>query len=242
MQIDILSLFPEYFNGPFGVSILKKAIEKNLLDIRLINIRSFSKDKHEKVDDRPYGGGPGMIMSCQPLCDAIRSVKTQDSHVIYLSPQGKPLTSSMCQKYASLKHLVLVCGHYEGIDQRIIDKEVSEEVSIGDYILTNGCSAAIVLVDAVSRFIPGVLKNSQSAFCDTFKDYGPKFKGPQYTSPEVFENMQVPKVFLSGNHKEIENEKKQKALLKMKAIRPDLYFKYLLEEKQKNTQKSKKIS
>jgi tRNA (guanine37-N1)-methyltransferase len=236
MKIDIVSLFPEFFQGPFDVSILKRAIEKDLLNIRHIDIRKFSKDKHNKVDDRPYGGGPGMVLMCQPLIDSIRSAKKDASHVIYLSPQGKPLNTSICKRLASLNHLILVCGHYEGIDQRIIDKEVDEEISIGDYILTNGCIAAVVLVDAVCRFIPGVLGDPKSAFCDTF--YNNMFKGPQYTRPEVFEGMEVPKVLLSGNHLEIEEEKKRRALIKMKKNRPPLYLRYLLEEKQKKVKKN----
>ncbi len=235
MQIDIVSLFPEFFNGPFDVSILKRAKEKNLMNIRHIDIRVFSKDKHQKVDDRPFGGGPGMVLTCQPLVDSIRSVKKDNSHVIYLSPQGNPLKTNICERLAKKEHLILVCGHYEGIDQRVIDKEVDEEISIGDYILTNGCIAAVVLVDAVSRFIPQVLGNPDAAFLDTFSKN--MFEGPQYTRPEVFEGLKVPEIFRSGNHLEIEKEKKEKALLKMKKNRPDLYFKYLLEEKQKQAKK-----
>jgi tRNA (guanine37-N1)-methyltransferase len=231
MQIDILSLFPEFFNGPFDVSILKRAKEKKIVEIRNIDIREFSKEKHKKVDDRPFGGGPGMVLSCQPLVDSIRSVKKDNSHVIYLSPQGIPLKANICERLAKEEHLILVCGHYEGIDQRVIDKEIDEEISIGDYILTNGCIAAVVLVDAVSRFIPDVLGNPEAAFLDTFNN--DMFEGPQYTRPEIFEGLKVPDIFRSGNHLEIEKEKSEKAILKMKKNRPDLYFKYLLEEKQK---------
>lgn len=231
MQIDILSLFPEFFTSPFDVSILKKAKEKNLVNIRHVDIREFSKDKHKKVDDRPFGGGPGMVLTCQPLVDSIRSVKKDNSHVIYLSPQGIPLKANMCERLSKKEHLILVCGHYEGIDERIIENEIDEEISIGDYVLTNGCIAAVVLVDAVSRFIPEVLGNPDAAFFDTFNN--DMFEGPQYTRPEVFEGMKVPEVFRSGNHSEIIKEKKEKALLKMKKNRPDLYFKFLLEEKQK---------
>lgn len=235
MQIDIVSLFPDFFNGPFDVSILKRAIEKNIVNIKYVDIREFSQDKHKKVDDRPFGGGPGMVLACQPLASAIRSVKKDSSHVIYLSPQGVPLKASACQRLAKKEHLILVCGHYEGIDQRIIDNEIDEEISIGDYILTNGCVAAVVLVDAVSRFIPQVLGNPAAAFFDTFSN--DMFEGPQYTRPEVFEGLKVPDVFRSGNHLEIQKERKEKALLKMKKNRPDLYFKYLLDEKQKQAKK-----
>lgn len=236
MKIDILSLFPEFFKGPFDVSILKKAIEKELLKINLVNIRDFSKNSHKKVDDRPFGGGPGMVLTPQPLCDAIRSVKKDSSHVIYLSPQGKPLTTNICKRLATKDHLVLVSGHYEGIDQRVIDKEIDEEISIGDYILTSGCIASVVLLDAVSRFIPEVIGNPKATISETFE--GNMFEGPHYTRPEVFEGLKVPEELRSGHHLEIEKFKKEKALIKMKKVRSDLYFKYMLEEKQKKVKKA----
>lgn len=235
MKIDILSLFPEFFKGPFDVSILKRAIEKKLLEITQVNIRDFSKDPHKKVDERPFSGGPGMVLTAQPLSDAIRSVKNEKSHVIYLSPQGVPLTSNVCKRLAKKEHLVLVCGYYEGIDQRVIENEIDEEISIGDYILTSGSIASVVLVDAVSRFIPNVIGNKDATLTETFEEN--MFEGPQYTRPEVFEGTKVPEVLRSGDHKEIEKFKKEKALQKMKEVRPDLYFKYLLEEKQKNVKK-----
>ena len=230
MDIDILSLFPEFFEGPFDVSIIKRAQENKILTISLTDIRDFSKDRHKKVDDRPFGGGPGMVMTPEPLISAIRSVKKNGSHVIYLTPQGKPLNSTICKRLSQEKHLVLVCGHYEGIDQRVIEKEVDEEISIGDYVLTSGCIAAVVVVDAVSRFIPNVLGNEDAAKNDTFESY--MFEGPQYTRPEVFEDMKVPDVLLSGNHKEIEKFRKEIAVDKLKKTRSDIYFKYLLEKKQ----------
>jgi len=230
MDIDILSLFPEFFEGPFDVSIIKRAQENKILTISLTDIRDFSKDRHKKVDDRPFGGGPGMVMTPEPLISAIRSVKKNGSHVIYLTPQGKPLNSTICKRLSQEKHLVLVCGHYEGIDQRVIEKEVDEEISIGDYVLTSGCIAAVVVVDAVSRFIPNVLGNEDAAKNDTFESY--MFEGPQYTRPEVFEDMKVPDVLLSGNHKEIEKFRKEIAIDKLKKTRSDIYFKYLLEKKQ----------
>ena len=236
MEIDILSLFPEYFKGPFDVSILKRAIEANLLQIRHTDIRAFSQDKHKKVDDRPFGGGPGMVMTVQPLVDAIRSVKKTNSHVIYLSPQGKALTAKKCKQLAKLSHLVLVCGHYEGIDQRAIDIEVDEEISIGDYILTNGCLAAIVLVDAISRFIPNVLGHPDAASEETFEKI--VFAPPHYTRPQNFEGHEVPSVLLEGNHAEIQKWNLQQGLQKTKKVRPDLYTKYLLEKaKEINVQK-----
>ncbi|MBM3207334.1 MAG: tRNA (guanosine(37)-N1)-methyltransferase TrmD [Chlamydiae bacterium] len=220
MRFDILSLFPDYFTSPFETSIIKKAREGGLLDIRLTDVRQFAEGKHKKVDDRPYGGGPGMVMMPKPLCQAIRSVKHDDSHVIYLSPQGKPLTAETCQRLSQLKHIVLVCGHYEGIDERVIEKEVDEEVSIGDYVLTNGCIAAIVLVDAVSRFVPGVLGHEEAAMQDSFQDQ--KLDAPHYTRPPEFEGLTVPSVLMEGNHKEIQKWRHQKAIEKTKRIRPDL--------------------
>jgi tRNA (guanine37-N1)-methyltransferase len=228
MQIDILSLFPEYFQGPFDVSILKRAIDSGHLNIRHLDIRLFSKDKHKKVDDRPFGGGPGMVLTPQPTVDAIRSVKKEGSRVIYLSPQGKLLTAKKCEELSKKEHLVLLCGHYEGVDERILMKEVDEEISIGDYVLTNGCIPAIVLVDGVSRFIPGVLGHPDAAKEDSFQEG--IFDGPHYTKPIDFEGMEVPEVLRGGNHLEIRNWKLKESLKKTKRVRPELYAKYLLEQ------------
>ena len=168
MHIDIISLFPEFFQGPFDVSILKKAQEKSLLEIRHVDLKDFGIGKHRKVDDRPYGGGPGMVLRPEPLAAAIRSVLREDSYVVLMSPQGKVLNTNKCQSLAKLNHLIIICGHYEGIDERIIEQFVDEEISIGDFVLTNGGPAAIVLVDAVSRFIPSVLGHEDSAYEDSF--------------------------------------------------------------------------
>ena len=220
MEIDILSLFPEYFRGPFDVSILKRAREKGLIHMHCLDIREFAEDKHRKVDDRPYGGGPGMVMMPGSCIKAIRSVKRKDSHVVFLSPQGKVLNAKTCQRLAEKSHLILLCGHYEGIDQRVIDSEVDEEISIGDYVLTNGCLAAIVLVDTVVRFIPGVLGNEDAASLDSFQEG--IFEGPHYTRPEEFEGLRVPEVLLGGNHKEIDKWRKQQGLEKTRQVRPEL--------------------
>lgn len=220
MLIDILSLFPGYFTGPFDESIIKRAREKGLINIRLTNIRDFADNRYRRVDDRPYGGGPGMVMMPQPVTAAIRHVKTPQSRVIYLSPQGKPLTAAKCRQLAEESHLILLCGHYEGVDQRALDAEVDEEISIGDYVLTNGCLAAIVLVDSVIRFIPGVLGHALAAEEDSFE------KGlldcPHYTKPEVFEGQAVPPVLLSGHHQEIAKWRHEQALRKTREVRPDL--------------------
>lgn len=219
-RFDILSLFPDYFKGPFDVSILKRAQEKEILDIRLTDIRDFAEDKHHKVDDRPFGGGPGMVLMPGPVTKAIRSVKSEGARVIYLSPQGKPLTAQECQRLAHFDHLVLVCGHYEGLDERVIEREIDEEVSIGDYVLTNGCLAAIVLIDAVARFIPGVLGNEEAAAQDSFQEG--IFDTPHYTRPVDFEGSRVPEVLMKGNHADIERWRKLKGLEKTRRVRPEL--------------------
>lgn len=221
MHIDILSLFPNYFKGPFDESMIKLAIKNGLLDIRLLDIRDFADNRHRRVDDRAYGGGPGMVMMAGPVASAIRSLRKPGSRVIYLSPQGGPLTAKKCRDLAQIDHLILLAGHYEGIDQRVIDSDVDEEISIGDYVLTNGCLSAIVLVDAVVRFIPGVIGHDQAANEDSFE------KGildcPHYTRPELFEGRRVPEVLLSGNHQKIAEWRYESALEKTKVVRPDLY-------------------
>lgn len=220
MIVDILSLFPEYFRGPFDVSMLMRAREKGLLEIRHVDIRDFAEGKHKKVDDRPFGGGPGMVLCPKPIAAAIRSVKRPTSKVIYLSPQGTPLTAAKCKELAQAEHLVLLCGHYEGVDERVLQTEIDEEISIGDYVLTNGCAAAIVLVDAVSRFIPGVIGHPEAAAEDSFQEG--IFDAPHYTRPEEFEGMRVPPVLQGGNHEEIRKWRKAEAIKKTARVRPDL--------------------
>lgn len=221
MRIDILSLFPGYFQGPFNESLLKQAIDKGILDIKLIDIRDFADNKWKRVDDRPYGGGPGMVLMPGPVASAIRSVKEDPkSRVIYLSPQGKPLTAAKCRELAQCEHLILLCGHYEGIDERVLQRDVDEEISVGDYVLMTGCAAAIVVVEAVARFIPGVVGDIRSVEQDSFE--GGEFDCPHYTRPEEFEGMKVPEVLQSGNHLKIAEWRKQAAKEKMKRVRPEL--------------------
>jgi len=220
MQIDILSLFPDYFRGPFDVSILKRAIEKGLIDVNFVDVRDFAEGKHRRVDDRPYGGGPGMVMMPGPCIKAIRDRKKENSHVVYMSPQGKTLNAKKCAELAEESHLILLCGHYEGIDQRVIESEVAEEISIGDYVLTNGCLPAIVLVDAMSRFIPGVLGHEEAAAKDSFQEG--IFEAPQYTRPENFEGMAVPEILLGGNHRAIEEWRIEQGFKKTRLVRPEL--------------------
>lgn len=220
MEIDILSLFPKYFQGPFDESIIFQARKKGILDIRLVDIRDFADNRYRKVDDQPYGGGPGMVLMPQPVSSALRSVKRPGSHVVYMSPQGKMLNPAKCKELAQKSHLVILCGHYEGVDERVIEHEVDEEISIGDYVLTNGCLAAIVLLDAVVRFVPGVLGNELAASQDSFE------KGildcPHYTRPEIFEGKCVPPVLLSGNHAKIASWRAETGYKKTQRVRPDL--------------------
>lgn len=218
---DILSLFPEYFRGPFDESIIKRARENGLLDIHHVDIRDYADNKFRRVDDRPYGGGPGMVMMPQPLTSAIRSVRSPEARVIYLTPQGSLLTAAKCRALASYNHLVLVCGHYEGIDERVVESDIDEEISIGDYVLTNGCAAAIVVLDSVMRFVPGVLGHEDAAGQDSFEE-GRGLDCPHYTRPEDFEGRKVPEVLLSGNHKQIAEWRRQKGLEKTRRVRPDL--------------------
>lgn len=219
MKIDVLTLFPEMFDS-LNHSIVGKALNKNLFDLRLTNIRDFAKNKHKQVDDYPYSGGEGMVMMPQPLYDAIQSVKTEKSHVIYFSPKGQPLKQSRVEELAKEEHLVLLCGHYEGIDERIIDLCVDEQISIGDYVLTGGELPAMVLIDAVSRHIPGVLGNSESALNESFSDGLLEY--PLYTRPSEFMGLKVPDVLLSGNHGEIEKWKEQQKKLETEKYRKDL--------------------
>lgn len=220
MLIDILSLFPEYFRGPFDVSMLIRARDKGLIEIRHTNIRDFAENKHQRVDDRPFGGGPGMVMKPDPVVRAVRSVRKPVSHVVYLTPQGLTLSVAKCEELARYEHLVLLCGHYEGIDERAIEIAVDEEISIGDYVLTNGCAAAIVLVDAVSRFIPGVIGHPNAVREDSFQNG--IFEAPHYTRPEVFEGFEVPAILRGGNHAEIQKWREIEAIKKTSRIRPEL--------------------
>lgn len=218
MKFDVLTLFPEMFE-PLKTSIIGKAVEKKLIDINIINIRDFSEDKHKKVDDTPYGGGAGMVMKPDVVYRAYQSVKDKKARVIYLSPQGKTLNQQKVEDLSKESHLVLLCGHYEGIDQRVLDKIVDEEISIGDYVLTGGEIPAMVLIDSVSRYVEGVLKQTsiqEESFSNGLLEY------PQYTRPEVFEGEPVPEILLSGHHENIERWRKEKSVEITQKKRPDL--------------------
>lgn len=218
MKFDILTLFPEMFK-PLEESIIGRAKEKEIIDINLINIRDFSNDKHNKVDDTPYGGGAGMVMKPDVVYDAYKSVESRNAKVIYLTPQGKVLNQKKVEELAKENHLILLCGHYEGIDQRAIDKINPEEISIGDYVLTGGELPAMVLIDCVSRYVDGVLNKDsieEESFSTGLLEY------PQYTRPEIFEGKKVPEVLLSGNHQNIEKWRKEKSIEITKNKRPEL--------------------
>ena len=229
MKFDVLTLFPEMFE-PLKKSIIGKAEEKELIQIELINIRDFSKNKHKKVDDTPYGGGAGMVMQPDVVYDAYKSIKDKNAKVIYLTPQGKTLNQEKVEKLSKEEHLILLCGHYEGIDQRVIDEIVDEEISIGDYVLTGGEIPAMVLIDSVSRYVEGVLneesKNEES-FSQGLLEY------PQYTRPEVFNDKKVPEILLSGHHENINKWRRCEALKNTYLKRPELLKNVELSEQDK---------
>lgn len=228
-KITILTLFPDFINSIKNYGVLGKAIEKRIFELEVLNIRDFSKDKHNKVDDEIYGGGAGMLMAVQPVFDAINFSKTEASKVIFLSPQGEVLTQRKCKELSNIEHLILLCGHYEGIDSRVINNYVDEEISVGDYVVTGGEIPALLLMDAVCRMIDGVLGNSESAISDSH--YNNLLQYDVFTRPRNFNGLEVPDVLLSGNHKEIEKWRIESSIKNTKEKRPDLYEKYILKNK-----------
>jgi len=223
MRIDVLTLFPEMFASPLGFSIVKRAQQRGLVNIVLSNIRDFAKDSYKKVDDKPYGGGAGMVLMCQPVFDCLESVQKQDpqqGRVILLTPQGKKFDQRLAKEFASEERLIFIAGHYEGFDERIRLGTNAQEVSIGDYVLSGGELPAMVIIDAVVRLLPDALGDQDSAANDSFSDGLLEY--PQYTRPEEFKGIKVPPVLLGGNHKEIEKWRKQQALEKTQKQRPDL--------------------
>ena len=218
MKIDILTLFPEMIESFFTESIIKRAKEKGLVEINVINFRDYTNDPHGKVDDTPYGGGPGMVLTCQPIFDCINSIKTSDSKVIMLTPDGIKYEQKNAYDLSKEKHLILLCGHYEGFDERI-RSIVDLEVSIGDYVLTGGELPALVLVDSIVRLIPGVIEEKshiEDSFNDNLLDY------PTYTKPRIYEGMEVPEVLLSGDHKKIDEFRNKMRYNRTSERRPDL--------------------
>ena len=220
MKINVLTLFPEMFSAVTG-SILGRAADKGILDFNFINIRDFSKDKHKKVDDYPFGGGPGMVMMADPIFGALEAASAGDKRILYMSPRGRRLDQEMIEELSKERELTILCGHYEGVDQRVLDYWNMEEVSIGDYILTGGELAAMVLIDAVARLIPGVLAGEDSATEESI--YSGLLEYPQYTKPREYQGMEVPEVLVSGNHKLIHLWKFEMSLRLTRARRPDLF-------------------
>jgi tRNA (guanine37-N1)-methyltransferase len=225
MRFDVLTLFPEIFPGYLGQSLLKKGIDAGLIAVHLHDIRRWTTDKHQKVDDRPFGGGPGMVMKVEPVVDcveAVRKLAEPAGKLILLSPQGRRLDQSLVKELAAEPRLILVCGRYEGFDQRIIDVLQPEEISIGDYILNGGEAAAMVVIDACIRLVPGVLGDEQSSQDDSFSTESGQLEFPQYTRPREFRGLAVPEVLLSGDHQEIARWRQEQSYLKTRERRQDL--------------------
>ncbi|PWU04860.1 MAG: tRNA (guanosine(37)-N1)-methyltransferase TrmD [Verrucomicrobia bacterium] len=228
MTIDLVTLFPQMVEGFLTQSVIGRATKKNILSIKLHDLREWALPPHYAVDDRPFGGGAGMLLQPEPLFKAIETLGTPQSKVVYLCPDGVPLTSNLAKELSEEKHLILISGHYEGIDERVRESIVDLEISIGDYILTNGTLAAAVLIDAVSRFIPDVLGEEKSLTQDSFNDNLLTF--PQYTRPANFRGMQVPEILLSGNHQAIEEWRRTQQIQRTKERRPDLIKKFQNKE------------
>ncbi|MDN5332708.1 MAG: tRNA (guanine37-N1)-methyltransferase [Tepidanaerobacteraceae bacterium] len=235
LVFHILTLFPEFFSGPMDVSILKRAREKGLVRIELLNIRDFSKDKHRKVDDYPYGGGAGMVMKPEPIFEAVeyasRAVDAEKRKIILLSPQGSVFNQDMARELAKQEHIILICGHYEGVDERV-KTIITDEISLGDFVLTGGEIPALAIVDATSRLVPGVLGSNESLKEESFSSGLLEY--PHYTRPEVYRGLRVPEVLLSGNHREIERFRRKEALRRTLEKRPDLFKKLELTEEDKS--------
>lgn len=234
MNYYILTLFPEMIQNGLNHSIIKKAIENNIININCINIRDFSNNKHNQVDDYAYGGGAGMVMKPEPVYNSYLSIKDKvkpNTKVLYMTPQGKPFNQKMAEDLAKEEDLIILCGHYEGIDERVIEEIVTDEISIGDFILTGGELPAMLLVDSISRLIPNVLGKEESFLNESFSDN--LLEHPNYTRPFIFNDKKVPDILLSGNHKKIEEWKKQQSLIRTYKKRPDLLQKYNLTEKER---------
>lgn len=241
MDIDILTLFPQMFHGIIQESIVKRAIEKQLVQINPIDFRKFSENKHNKVDDYPFGGGAGMVIKPEPLHKAFQSLDLNpDSKVIYVTPKGKVFDQKKAKSLSEEKHLVILCGHYEGVDQRIIDKYVDEEISIGDYVLTGGEIPAMVIIDSVIRLLPDALGKKESYEEDSH--YNGLLEYPHYTRPKVFLDLEVPEVLLSGHHGNVDKWRHEQSLKITAERRPDMINNYKLSEEEKKYLKSLNIS
>ncbi len=220
MRIDVLTLFPAMFAGPLDESIVKRAREAGLLDLKIHNLRDYAHDRHRTVDDRPFGGGPGMLLKPEPLFEAVEELARQGTHVVLLSPAGRVLNQTIARELAALDDLLLISGHYEGFDERVRQELADDELSIGDYVLTNGALPAMVIIDAVTRLLPGALGDEQSAQEESFSQGLLEY--PQYTRPAEFRGLKVPEVLLSGNHAQIARWRSEQARLRTQQRRPDL--------------------
>lgn len=232
MKIDYLTLFPEMFDGVLNLSILKRAQDKNIIEVNTVNFRDYAENKHNQVDDYPYGGGQGMVLKPEPVFNAMKDLKRTDkTRVILMCPQGRPFSQAIAEELSEAEHIVFICGHYEGYDERIRENLVTDEISMGDYVLTGGELPAMTMTDAIVRLIPGVLGNEQSHQDDSFSDGLLEF--PQYTRPREYKGMTVPDVLLSGNHANIEKWRHEQKLIRTLHKRPDLLEKYQLSDKDK---------
>jgi tRNA (guanine37-N1)-methyltransferase len=229
MRLDIVTLFPEACAPPLEASIIKRAREQGLVDVRLVNLRDFTHDRHRTVDDRPYGGGAGMVLKPEPLFEAVESLRTPEARVLLLTPQGARFSQGLARDLAGEQHLILVSGHYEGVDERVRQVLVDDEISIGDYVLTNGALPALVVADAVIRLLPGALGCPESAETESFGCDG-LLDFPQYTRPVEFRGMRVPDVLISGNHGELEKWRQEQRIVRTAARRPDLFRRVLETE------------
>jgi tRNA (guanine37-N1)-methyltransferase len=228
MRIDILTLFPEMIEDALNTSILGRASKAGSISFEAINIRDYTLDKHKKVDDYPYGGGAGMVMQAQPIYDAYRAVIEKIGHpcpVIYMTPQGKTFKQEMAKDFAEYEELILLCGHYEGVDERVLEEIVTHEVSIGDYVLTGGELPAMVVIDTISRLVPGVLHNNDSANTESFENGLLEY--PQYSRPEVWNDKAVPPILLSGDHAKVDAWRLEQSIARTKVKRPDLYQEFI---------------
>ncbi len=234
MHYHVLTLFPEMIEQGLNTSILGKAMDRSLISLEAINIRDYTTNKHHKVDDYPYGGGAGMVMQAQPIYDAYKAVEDKIGcrpRVIYLTPQGKVFNQEMAKEFAKEEHLVFLCGHYEGVDERVLEEIVTDEVSIGDYVLTGGELPAMVMIDAISRMVPEVLNNQESAEFDSFHDNLLEY--PQYSRPEIWNGKQVPPILLSGHHANVEKWRREQSIIRTLKRRPDLLENANLSKKER---------
>ncbi len=229
MKIDILTLFPEIYPGPLGVSIVGRAVKRGLAEIRAVNLRDFAHDRRGTVDDRPYGGGPGMLMNVEVLAEAITALRRPESVVVLTSPRGRKFDQAAARELSGKAHIVLVCGHYEGVDQRLIDSMIDREYSLGDFVMTSGNPAAIAMTDAIVRLLPGALGDDESSEDESFSEGLLEY--PQYTRPPEFEGMTVPEVLLNGDHARIAAWRRREAERLTRERRPDLWKEYLNNQK-----------